>query len=160
MAMEVKADRAGDRLQPFEISFAARKARRNSIAPTARRSELSCIGKLVREQRLRGRVRPERNSLVLASYGARVGEAGGGRREEVGGVLVSKLAKKALGKEKGRGQTSAAAAARQIQYPCHGREKRRTASEKEKRSEYASSLLLRHSFCAGSPLTIAKTNPT
>jgi hypothetical protein len=136
MAMEVKADRAGDRLQPFEISFAARKARRNSIAPTAQRSELSCIGKLAREQRLRGRVRPERNSLV------------------------SKLAKKALGKEKGRGQTSAAAAARQIQYPCHGREKRRTASEKEKRSEYASSLLLRHSFCAASPLTIAKTNPT
>jgi hypothetical protein len=34
---------------------------------------------------------------------------------------LGKLAKKVLGKEKGRGQTSAAAAAaaRQIQYPCH-----------------------------------------
>jgi hypothetical protein len=89
-------------------------------------------------------------------------EAGGGRK--LGSL--GKLAKKVLGKEKGRGQTSAAAAAaaaaaaRQTQYPCHGREKRRTASEKEKRSEYASSLLLRHSFCAASPLTIAKTNPT
>jgi len=84
-------------------------------------------------------------------------EAGGGRK--LGSL--GKLAKKVLGKEKGRGQTSAAAAAaaRQIQYPCHSREMRRTASEKEKRSEYASSLLLRHSFRAASPLTTAKTNP-
>jgi hypothetical protein len=33
-------------------------------------------------------------------------------------------------------------------------------AKKEKRSEYASSLLMRHSFCAASPLTTAKTNPT
>jgi hypothetical protein len=93
-----------------------------------------------------------------------MGEAGGGRREREEVGSLGKLVKNHSVKK--RGEVNQAQPQPQpqprgkLRTPVMEEKRGELQAKKEKRSEYASSLLLRHSFCATSPLTTAKTNPT